>query len=448
MSITREYFESLRRKVLEWRKPGEHFFGSVAGEKSLFVRINASKIRQTGLVEDAVLDLKLVIESPSGELRQASRSLQLTGLSWQDDQELKATLEDLRREVPQLPPDPYAKLPSGTGALVTETRGEILGVEDAADALLGPIQGVDLAGIYAAGPAIRAIFDSAGTSHWCATETFSLDYSVYTPNQRALKGTFAGTRWNSAAYQAEIESAKERVAVLERPARRIERGMYRTYLAPAAVADLVGMFSWGAISEAAIRQGDSPLIRIREQGLRFSPLFSLSEDFRSGLVPRFNDLGELAPEELSLISEGHLKNTLVSTRTSKEYGVASNGASQNEGLRAARVAPGSLREEDILSRLGTGLYLSNLHYLNWSDQAAGRVTGMTRYACFWVENGKIVAPIENMRWDDSLYSLFGDALEAVTARVVIEPDVGSYGFRGLGGVQVPGMLLSRMAFTL
>ena len=31
----------------------------------------------------------------------------------------------------------------------------------------------------------------------------------------------------------------------------------------------------------------------------------------------------------------------------------------------------------------------NLHYLNWSDNIGGRITGMTRYACFWVENGEI-----------------------------------------------------------
>ena len=28
---------------------------------------------------------------------------------------------------------------------------------------------------------------------------------------------------------------------------------------------------------------------------------------------------------------------------------------------------GLLREQDVLKELGTGLYLSNLHYLNWSD---------------------------------------------------------------------------------
>jgi predicted Zn-dependent protease len=107
-----------------------------------------------------------------------------------------------------------------------------------------------------------------------------------------------------------------------------------------------------------------------------------------------------------------------------------------------------LHQRDVLKKLGTGLYLNNLHYLNWSDQPGGRITGMTRYACFWVENGEIVAPIENLRWDDSVFSLFGSALEDFTVERAYEPGVMTYGMRQLGGSWLPGMLLSGMKFTL
>ncbi len=40
----------------------------------------------------------------------------------------------------------------------------------------------------------------------------------------------------------------------------------------------------------------------------------------------------------------------------------------------------------------------------------GEITGMTRYACFWVEKGEIVAPIENLRFDDYLYRFLGEGL--------------------------------------
>ena len=448
MNITREYLQEMQKKISGDRKPGEHFYAAFAGEESQFIRINAAKVRQIGTVEDASMDITLIIESPNGDFRRASRGCTLTGLSWKDWEELQDVFRILRFEVPQLPVDPYAKLPQDVGSSESQTRGALLSWEEASAKLLEPVQKMDIAGIYAAGPVVRAMFNSAGLFHWFGTETFSLDYSIYTSTQRALKGTFAGTQWDSQAYMRELEAAQARLVHLEKPARRVPRGAYRTYIAPAGVHDLVGMLSWGGVSEAAMRQGDSPLRRMRTGERKMSPLFSLSEDFTGGVVPRFNDLGELAPELLPLITRGELKNTLISARTGKEYGLSSNGAGANEGLRSPVVAAGDLKEDQILDRLGTGLYLSNLHYLNWSDQPGGRITGMTRYACFWVENGKILAPIENLRWDDSLFTLFGEKLEAVTAHRALEPEVGTYLARQLGATLIPGMLVSEMNFTL
>ena len=104
--------------------------------------------------------------------------------------------------------------------------------------------------------------------------------------------------------------------------------------------------------------------------------------------------------------------------------------------------------ENILKELGTGLYLSDLHYLNWSDRETARLTGMTRYACFWVENGEIRSPIQDLRFDESFYSLFGDALVDLTNFSEIIPNTGSYFQRDVGGSRVPGILLSEFKFTL
>ena len=105
-------------------------------------------------------------------------------------------------------------------------------------------------------------------------------------------------------------------------------------------------------------------------------------------------------------------------------------------------------EREAIARLGTGLYLSNLHYLNWSDRPKGRITGMTRYACFWVENGELKAPIENLRWDDTLFRLFGSEMEATTDALSTFPRSSTYGMRSVGSDRSPGMLLSSMNFTL
>ncbi|MDR3606398.1 MAG: metallopeptidase TldD-related protein [Oligoflexia bacterium] len=449
--MNRQGFESLVDRIFASRKSGEHFFVNLIDEDTQFIRINGAKVRQIGSVASGSLEIALVLETPAG-LKRATRACTVTGLSWQDWNEVEAMLKHLRAETPELPVDPYAELPQNHGSSEPGdlgTRGELLTRDQALDSILGEaVQGLDLAGIYASGPMTRAMANTAGQRLWFSTETFSLDYSVYTPNQRALKGTFAGKSWNLSLFQKEMESVRKRLPILEKPAKKVARGNHRTYLAPAALHDFVAMLSWGCIGEAAIQQGDSSLRKVRAGDKSFSPLFNLSEDFSGGEVPRFNALGEIAPEKLPLVRGGKLENTLVSARTAKEYGVSSNGAAASEGMRAISVAAGTLAEDQILSALGTGLYLSNLHYLNWSDQVGGRITGMTRYACFWVENGEIIAPIENMRWDDSIFTVLGTQLEALTRDRAYLPEVGTYERRELGGSWMPGALLKQMDFTL
>ena len=76
------------------------------------------------------------------------------------------------------------------------------------------------------------------------------------------------------------------------------------------------------------------------------------------------------------------------------------------------------------------------------------MTGMTRFASFWVENGEIVAPIDVMRFDDSFLRLFGDGLAALSREVELLPSNDTYGQRNLGSITSPGALFSDMRFTL
>src|SRR5690606_29295212 len=106
-----------------------------------------------------------------------------------------------------------------------------------------------------------------------------------------------------------------------------------------------------------------------------------------GVGPDFQEAGFLRPDEVVLIDRGAFRDCLVSPRSALEYEVATNGASANEAPAAIDMAAGSLPAERVLNELGTGIYVSNLWYLNFSDRTACRATGMTRFATFWVERG-------------------------------------------------------------
>lgn len=436
-------FNQLVEVVLAQLQPDEQLKLTLKAEQSQFVRFNHAKVRQVGCVGDGDLALTLMRDQRNGY-----RSIPFTG-AWETDwPQVQAALAELRQEVPDLPIDPYLVLPQGSTTSREVHTGKLLLPEAAIERILPEVEGLDFTGIYAGGTVVRAYADSVGQKHWFATDSFALDYSLFAADGQAVKGTFADSHWDQAAYGAKLADSKQQLERLAQPPKSIPRGQYRTYLAPAAIAELLSVFSWGGISESALQRGGSAFGLLQRGEKCLSPAFTLTETFKRGLVPRFNEWGEVAPIELPLIVEGQLKNTLVSSRTAKEYGKTANGAAGGEYLRSPEIAPGTLAAAEILKSLDTGLYLSNLHYLNWSDRPTGRITGMTRYACFWVDQGEIVAPIENLRFDESLYRFFGDNLLNLTEFQEFVPEVGTYGNRSLGGVWVPGGLVEEFTYTL
>lgn len=428
-------------------RAAEHFTLSLVAEDSQFTRFNRARVRQSGQVVDGFVKLTWIDRQ-----RTCYRDLPFTG-QWQTDwPTLQQALVELRREVAQLPEDPYIvlpqALPEGQGHSRAVYGGELLPPKTAIAELLAPVHNLDFVGFYAAGLSVRAQADSAGQRHWFATESFTLDYSLFNNRGQAVKGTFANRQWDSSRYAANVARARQQLLLMERPVKAVAPGCYRTYFAPAAMAELILMLSWSCLSEAAIQQGGSPMELLRLGKKQLSSQFTLRENFSRGLVPQFNSDSEMAPDNLPLINQGQFVNSLVNGRTAQEYGLASNGADESEDLRAAEVDPGQLAQADVLGALDTGLYLSNLHYLNWSDRPTGRITGMTRYACFWVEQGEIVAPIENLRFDDSFFNYWGENLIALSAEQELVPAVDTYDCRDLGGTWTPGALVEDLCYTL
>jgi len=438
-----QIFNKISDQLYSDLKADENLTLSLQGENSQFLRVNNAKVRQTGLVNNTDLAFDFIYNN-----RNCQGQITLSGDYDNDYKRATDELNRLRAEIVQLPEDPFVVLPENTGSTRESKKSNGLGTDEAVDALLPAMAGVDLVGIWSSGRIYSGSSNSAGQKHWFETDTYSLDFSLVNKDHKMVKGTFAGSDWDQSKYEAYIKDAKQKLELMNKKPVKMKPGKYRTWFESKAVADFLSMFSWQGVSEANIRQGGSAFIKMREEDSKLSPLFSLSEDFRPGLVPRFNERGEIAPEVLSIIEKGNLVNTMVSSRTAKEYKVESNNASGEEYLRAPIMAVGSLTDENVLQKLGTGLFLSNLHYLNWSDNIGGRITGLTRYACFWVENGEIVGPIETMRFDDTIYNLFGRHLEAVGDNVKINPEVETYEGRQYGNITCPGMLVKSFELTL
>ncbi|XGC81449.1 TldD/PmbA family protein [Bdellovibrio bacteriovorus] len=438
----KETFNKVADHILGNLKSGEAANVNLHAEESLFVRFNGNKVRQNTHVEQRHLSLLLQHQGKTANI-----SFSITGDVKEDIKRADHWLAQARKECDLLPEDPFQVPLKNNGVSDSTFKGKLLHDEEVIASITKPAAGTDLAGLYCAGPLISANKNSEGQSHWFATENFFMDYSLYL-GEKAVKSIYAGTTWNQNDFEANLAQSKNQLRLMDRPKVTLKPGAYRAYLAPGAVAEISSMFSWGALGCNSYKTGASAFQKLVNKEKSLSPKLNLIENYSMGLTHRFNSLGELAPEKMELVTGGELKNLLTSTRSAKEYGLEGNAADNYEAPRALEILPGTLKKEDILKELGTGLYLSNLHYINWSDRLNARITGMTRYACFWVENGEIIAPIADLRFDESLYDCLGANLEAITDFQEVDPMVSTYESRSFGGKKIPGMLIRDFKFTL
>ncbi|WP_219064497.1 TldD/PmbA family protein [Pseudomonas sp. UMAB-08] len=437
-----QQFEAL----VEWLRSAitgqEAFTLGYNAEASEFIRFNHAKVRQAGHVQQASLNVKLIDDG-----RHADLHLTLAGDAQVDQARLAEALQQLRETLVLLPLDPYL-LPNTDAWQISNSRNPPL--PDTARVLehISELaEGLDLVGFYAAGPLYRGFASSWGALGWHQANSFNFDWSLFHANGQAVKANYAGHDWDDATFARRFQQAREQLEFLDQPLRTLAPGQYRAYLAPAALDEIIGMLCWGGFSAEALASKTSPLQRLYNGDARLNPLVSLDEQVTGSLSPAFS--GEGYPRrDLSLISAGLAQEQLVGSRSAAEYGLTANGAGGGESPSALSMAAGALALEQVLKQLGTGLYISNLWYLNFSDQSAARLTGMTRFATFWVENGEIQAPVSTMRFDDSAYSLLGTALEALTCERELILSASTYSQRQTASSLLPGALISRLTLTL
>jgi len=423
------------------REP-EQFTLSYAAESSAFVRFNHAKVRQAGQVQQASVGFKLINDG-----RHADLDITLSGDPQTDVQRLSEGLQQLRDTLPLLPPDPYLLLNHNGWQSQNVQDHPLPDTEHVVAQIAQAAEGLDLVGFYAAGPISRGFASSCGAFGWHQANSFNFDFSLFHANGQAVKASYAGHAWSDQGFTSRFAQAREQLEHLGRPLRTLAPGQYRAYLAPAALEEIVGMLCWGGFSAQSIASKSSPLQKLYGGDQSFSPLLSLDEKVSGSLSPAFS--GEGYPRsDLALIVAGQAGAQLVSSRSAAEYGLTANGAGGGESPSALNMAAGTLPQSEILRQLGTGLYISNLWYLNFSDQPAARLTGMTRFATFWVENGEIQAPVSTMRFDDSAFSLLGSQLEALTAEREWLLSASTYSQRATASALLPGALVSRLTLTL
>ena len=438
-----DYFYALADAITGLLQGDELYTCTFRAEDSDFVRFNRSAIRQAGSVVQRALSLDLIHGG-----RHTTAEITLSGEFDADRSRVSQWLTELRAQLPYLPEDPHLLYATTVHSSVQPGENRLPDKAEAVAAMLDAGVGRDLVGIYAAGGIYAGFANALGQRNWFASHTFNCDWSFYDQRDKAVKTGYAGFVWEPTVMARKAAEAAAQLEVLRRPPRTVPPGRYRVYLAPAALYDILEMLAWSGFGLKDHRTKQTTLLKMVEEGVRLHPAITLRENTREGVSPNFQGAGFIKPDQVTLIEAGAFRDCLVSPRSAREYGVPTNAASAAEAPESVEMAAGDIARDDVLQRLGTGVYINNLWYLNYSDRVACRMTGMTRFATFWVEGGVIQAPLSVMRFDESIYRMLGDHLLGLTAERDFILDSSTYHERSTGSSRLPGALVEDFNFTL
>ncbi len=213
-------------------------------------------------------------------------------------------------------------------------------------------------------------------------------------------------------------SAIDRTAMLESVAHALEPlpvcdlqpgQTYRAVLAPQAMITLVatlGQVAFGGASPFMGKLGE-PLL---------SPLIDLVDDGcdTAGLPTTFDCEGA-GKQRVELVSRGVLRGLVHDSQSGAAAGCASTGHAVPPAWRFGAdplpshllLAPGSASDADLVATCDRGLFIQRVDYVRVVHARQTLVTGTTRDATRWIDNGRISARVPQFRFTLRLAELFG-----------------------------------------
>jgi predicted Zn-dependent protease len=240
--------------------------------------------------------------------------------------------------------------------------------------------------------------------------------------------------------------AEEAVATCGRNqgATGIEPGVYPVVLSPYAVADMVGHLADLGFSALA-HQEQRSFMRPGERLM--SELVSITDDAShpEAMPFPFDDEG-VSTRGVSCIEEGACRSFLHDSATALQEGVPSTGHALpmpntvGPWARHLVVAAGESSLDELIAECGRGLYVTRFWYVRDVHPLRTIITGMTRDGTFLIEDGRLVRPVRDLRFTQSIVEALAD-VRGVGRERSIEVDESER------ALLVPALCIGRFTFT-
>jgi predicted Zn-dependent protease len=196
----------------------------------------------------------------------------------------------------------------------------------------------------------------------------------------------------------------------------LDPGTYEVVLEPAAVSTLVGFLAYMGFGGRMLAEGRS-CFSGREGTAVAAPAISIVDDADDpatlGLPFDFEGVGR---KRVELVRDGVFIDAVYDLRTAKQVGKETTGhalpAPNPEGPLPLNLfmETGDATVDQMIAATHRGLLVTRFHYSNIVNLVESSITGMTRDGTFLIEDGRVVGPVRNFRFTQSII----EALSAVS----------------------------------
>jgi len=256
-----------------------------------------------------------------------------------------------------------------------------------------------------------AVLNSRGLFAYAPATQVDLTFVVEQPEERASAYAHA-VGWRLAQAGAErLASETVRRALASRQPRPMAAGEYPVVLEPYAFATLLEALSEAGMGALPVQEERSWMNERLGQRCLSPQLTILDDAYDPQGLPQTFDCEGVPKQRVPIVVQGVPISPVYDRQTAaRERGRSSTGHAQPfdeedwdgplpENLS---VAPGGQSVEEMIAGIDHGLYVTRLWYVNLLSPHDCTVTGTTRDGLWWIENGELAYPVENLRFDQSL----------------------------------------------
>lgn len=205
---------------------------------------------------------------------------------------------------------------------------------------------------------------------------------------------------------ARIAKESIRKAIEGRNTKTVEPGVYTVILEPQAVADLLGGLAFQFNARSA-EEGRSPYSLSGGKTKLGQKIFDeriniYSDPWNAELPASPSAQGGIPAEKIYLIKNGVLENLIYNRFWAKQKNVAPTPGPVNTIMESSGK---TASVEEMLASTEKGLLISRFWYIRATDPRTASSTGLTRDGVWLIEKGKIVYPVKNFRFNQSIIQM-------------------------------------------